>query len=310
MNILIGFDGSACARDAIQQLDRAGLPSDAKVHVASAGDAWPSLPKLTDEPTDKTLDHQTSPIVRKARALVAARLAEAHALAEEGSSLVQKRFPSWKVSHAGYAASPPETLIQPPDFTPDLVVVGSHGRSALGRMVMGSVSQSVLAYSKCSVRVSRRHEDSPASSPTRLIIGIDGSANSALAVSAVAQRVWAPGTEVKVVAVLNAKLGSALILPSTPQHPAWLWAGEGDSESWAHHATNVAARDLAAAGLTATTLVGEGDPKTVLVAEAANWVAHCLFLGAKGHNRLERILLGSVTAAVAARAHCSVEVVR
>ena len=35
-----------------------------------------------------------------------------------------------------------------------------------------------------------------------------------------------------------------------------------------------------------------------------------IVLGAKGHSRRERLLLGSVSSAVAARAHCSVEVVR
>lgn len=57
--------------------------------------------------------------------------------------------------------------------------------------------------------------------------------------------------------------------------------------------------------------VEEGDPKRVLPAIAERWGANCIFVGATGHsNRLERFLLGSVSAAVAARAHCSVEVAR
>jgi len=52
------------------------------------------------------------------------------------------------------------------------------------------------------------------------------------------------------------------------------------------------------------------DPKRLIVEEAASWNADCIFLGARGHSRLERFLLGSVAAAVAARATCTVEVVR
>jgi nucleotide-binding universal stress UspA family protein len=53
-----------------------------------------------------------------------------------------------------------------------------------------------------------------------------------------------------------------------------------------------------------------GDPKRVLVDEAETWSADCIFVGAKGMSRVQRVLLGSVSGAVAARANCSVEVVR
>jgi len=54
-----------------------------------------------------------------------------------------------------------------------------------------------------------------------------------------------------------------------------------------------------------------GDPKRVLVEESKRWGADCIFVGSMGFsNRVERFLIGSVSSAVAARAHCSVEVVR
>jgi len=54
----------------------------------------------------------------------------------------------------------------------------------------------------------------------------------------------------------------------------------------------------------------EEEPKRLLLGEAESWGADCIFVGAKGMGRIERFLLGSVSSAVAARAHCSVEVVR
>ena len=68
--------------------------------------------------------------------------------------------------------------------------------------------------------------------------------------------------------------------------------------------------ELRDAGLKAMSSVRDGDPKRVLLAEAERWGADCIFVGAKGHTRLDKVLLGSVSAAVAARASCSVEVVR
>ena len=72
-----------------------------------------------------------------------------------------------------------------------------------------------------------------------------------------------------------------------------------------------ATQKLRAKGLRADALVKIGDPKHELVKFAEEWRADCIFLGATGlTRRVERFLLGSVAGAVAARAHCSVEIVR
>jgi nucleotide-binding universal stress UspA family protein len=67
---------------------------------------------------------------------------------------------------------------------------------------------------------------------------------------------------------------------------------------------------LRASDLAVTSVITTGDPKQALLDEADGWDADCLFIGARGHNRLVRFMLGSVATAVVARAHCSVEVVR
>ena len=69
-----------------------------------------------------------------------------------------------------------------------------------------------------------------------------------------------------------------------------------------------AADKLRAAALKTEVVVKEEDPKRLLIAEAESWGADCIFVGARGMGRIERFLLGSVSSAVAARAHCSVEV--
>jgi nucleotide-binding universal stress UspA family protein len=72
-----------------------------------------------------------------------------------------------------------------------------------------------------------------------------------------------------------------------------------------------ATKQLRAKGLRAEAVVKFGDPKQVLVRYAEEWRADCIFVGATGlTNRVERFLLGSVAATVAARAHCSVEIAR
>jgi nucleotide-binding universal stress UspA family protein len=89
-------------------------------------------------------------------------------------------------------------------------------------------------------------------------------------------------------------------------------AGEhgDDSTVLAQSIADSLAEKLRAAGLIATAIASEGDPKRVLLDEAEEWQADCIFVGARGLRRIARFLLGSVSAGVAAQANCSVEVVR
>src|SRR5688500_2545453 len=135
MNVLIGYDGSDSARDAIHELHRAGLPRDTRATVMSVADVWPRDPAKLVEPSEQASAWGQAPIVRKARAVAEAAVAEAHATAVEGEALLRAEFPQWTIGRATYAGSPSEALIQPAgqssDGVPDLVVVGSQGRSAL-----------------------------------------------------------------------------------------------------------------------------------------------------------------------------------
>ena len=69
------------------------------------------------------------------------------------------------------------------------------------------------------------------------------------------------------------------------------------------------AKDFRDKGLNVTSQVRKGDPKQVLIEEAKAWRADCIFLGVRGLTHLNRFFMGGVSTAVAARAHCSVEVV-
>jgi nucleotide-binding universal stress UspA family protein len=139
------------------------------------------------------------------------------------------------------------------------------------------------------------------------MIGMDTSDDSAAAISAVAQRTWPRETIVHLVTALDVRLATALPAMELPMVDVTV--GE-DPADWLEHAQELAAQELRAAGLAVTTLVKEGDPKHVLLEEAEAWHADSIFLGAKGTSRIERFILGSVSGALAARAHCSVEIIR
>jgi nucleotide-binding universal stress UspA family protein len=182
----------------------------------------------------------------------------------------------------------------------------------VGRALLGSVSQQVLSHAICSVRVARFREDASriAGDPVRIVLGIDGSVDSAAAAEGVAKRAWPKGTEVRVVFAADPHVAMAFLY--APPFGIWGPGAEPDPEgrSAVTSLVETVAKRLREAGLIASPAVREGDPKQVLVREAETFNADCVFVGAKGHSRLDRFLLGSVSSAVANRAPCSVEVVR
>lgn len=309
MKLLIGYDGSDCARAAIEDLVLAGLPAKVDALILSVADMLIKVPYEEYFPPADAGHRPMAKLVRAARALAADAMNQAQEAAMEGVELVTSLFPGWKVESETVADAPYWGMIKKSEqWAADLILLGSHGRSMLGHLVLGSVSQNVLSHASCSVRIARTRERS-ASAPTRIILGVDGSRSSNIAVDLLEQREWPPGTEVRVLTAVDPQLSMAIAYHFACQDHA----GGGDNDdvvSTARHHAESIVRRLKQSGLAASATVESGDPKRFLIDEARSWNADCIFVGAKGHRRLERFLLGSVSAAVAARAGCTVEVVR
>jgi Universal stress protein family len=97
-------------------------------------------------------------------------------------------FSGWTVSHEAASGSPAfELLNRAGQWEPQLIGAGSRGHTALGRFVLGSVSQKVLTEARTSVRVARRATGAGASAE-RVVLGFDGSPGAKAAVRAVAAR--------------------------------------------------------------------------------------------------------------------------
>jgi nucleotide-binding universal stress UspA family protein len=286
MKILAAYDGSECADAALDDLRRAGLPSDAQIKVLSVVEHW--LPP----PSGLEIVEQ---IARDQEYLV---------LARRGGIRLVSMEPGWEVKSESGAGSPATVIIEKADeWGADLIVVGSHGRTALGRFFFGSVSQKVLQEAGRSVRVARGRIEEP-DTPVRLIIGVDGSEGAEAAVEAVAARKWPAGSEAR---IIYATWTTPQITSDHGIGPINKWILE--EKVRVKKLIYEAANKLRAAGLRTDVVVKEAEPKRLLTAEAESWGADCIFVGARGMGRVERFMLGSVSSAVAARAHCSVEVV-
>jgi nucleotide-binding universal stress UspA family protein len=307
MKILIGYDGSECSDTALADLKNAGLPKDTEALVLSLVDVI--LPPPLDE-GEESFPTQEPAAVKHARQRAELKLKEAESIAKQASEKLKKDFSEWNIRSEALADSPAWALLTTADDQKaDLIVVGAHGHSVLGgRLILGSVSQRVLYEARCSVRVARGRGREPGS-PLRLLIGVDNSPDSNAAMEAVIKREWPAGTEVCLLAVVD----TVIMMTGDPSEPGtltWIGGEDEDDRDKVRQIFEPSADKLRSAGLDATVTIKEGNPKDQIVEEAENWQAHCVFLGAKGTRGIDRLLLGSVSSAVAARAHCSVEVVR
>ena len=308
MKILIAYDGSKWADTALSDLCHAGLPDEVEGVILTVGEVHASSPVHSNAhaATDAEGASIEVPIIT---AHAGRALQSAQAVADKGSNGLRKLFQHWNIQTEVYAGSPIWGIVGRADsWEPDMLVVGSHGHSFFGRLFMGSISQTVVTEARCSVRVGRGREH-PATSPVRLIIGVDGSPNAQEAVRVVASRTWPAGSSARIVAALD-PIHTTTMPPPNTQASIWDATGKQSDEAWIEQSVNDSMQQLHAAGLLESCVVKRADPKHLLLHEAEHWGADSIFIGARGINPIERFLLGSVSRSVAARAHCSVEVVR
>jgi nucleotide-binding universal stress UspA family protein len=141
----------------------------------------------------------------------------------------------------------------------------------------------------------------------RILVAVDGSAPSQDAIDEVAGRAWPAPTNVRIISVVR---------PYVPPAAEFVPAGFSTHEVLREHMKDAeqivarAAERLARSGVSVDTALRQGDPRAVIVDEAAEWGADLIVVGSHGHTGLTRLLLGSVAQAVVSHAPCSVEVVR
>lgn len=313
MRLLIGYDGSEGGDAALDDLRKAGLPRDVEALIVSIAEVV--MPSSSSIGNDVIGAPPTSQRVTEALAQAEARteqaLKEAQELAAKAGDRVRLNFPGWKVQTEGLAGWPATDLMNKADeWKTDLVVVGSRGRSALGRFILGSVSKKVVTDSHHSVRVARGATEKNDSKPPRVMIGVDGSPEAEQAVREVGMRVWPKGTEVRIITVDDGTSPKRIsrVLPTAA---AMITSSNEKVLGAARMMVEWAERELRAIGLQVSVAIEKGDSQRVLIEEARKWEADSIFVGSrKFDGTFERFWLGSVSTALVTKAHCSVEVVR
>lgn len=308
--VIIAYDGSPCSKAAILDLKHAGLGEDVDATILVVADVW--LPPENESTQDNYPDSHL-PTLQHAHQHAKAAVEEALVLSVEGAQFLRQLFPQWIVHTETCSDSPAWALVKKSEeWNAEMIVVGSHGRSAFERVLIGSVSQMVATNARCTVRIGRARSKTE-DAPLRLLIGYDGSENAEAVIEAVTNRSWPAGTQAQVLIAIDDVV--ATVHPwRVPGFITWSVGEPGESyqsaSEWVQKMADSAAARLRSKGLIVEPVVRHGSPKHILLEVANEWEADCLFVGARGLGRFERFLLGSVSNTVTNRSHCSVEIVR
>lgn len=291
MKVMIGYDGSSYADAAINDVYRAGLPTNSEILVVSVMDLSAISPPISEFNLHSLISRRALMVIDQVKSHNRREIEKMKESASKAADRLRSRFPEGKIHYEVLQGKPAaEILRKAEEWKPDLIVVGSHGRSAIGRFFLGSVSQKVAESANCSVRVVRR-TSANAGAPTKIIAGADGLVAAEKLTRALGKRIWLGQTKLSLILVADDfSTGSVSAL---------------DSKSTALFLQ--LAREFRFAGLQVSVEIKSGYLKTVLPAEAESLKADAIFVTASANDESG---LDDTAASLITDANCTVEIVR
>jgi nucleotide-binding universal stress UspA family protein len=145
MKILLAIDGSTHSQDAVDEVAKRPWPVHSTIRVLSV--IQPYTPPATEFVlAGATLDDLTRQQIEEANRLTAGA----------AGALEAARLSTEVVVRQG---DPRSAIVDEADeWGADLIVVGSHGRTGVTRLLLGSVAEAVVGHAHCSIEVVRRRD--------------------------------------------------------------------------------------------------------------------------------------------------------
>lgn len=188
----------------------------------------------------------------------------------------------------------------------DLIVMGTHGRGALGRLLVGSVAREVVRMAACPVLTVREHGPTKSVfAPRKILVPVDFSEHSALALKHARELARSYGGRMQVLHVVEEALYPDFYYPVL--HAPRVLTSEireelaRKVESWL--SADAAIRD-------ADVHVSTGRAVREITDFADAHGSDLIVLASHGRTGLQRMLLGSVAEGVVSRAGCPVLTVK
>src|ERR1043165_5977304 len=311
IKVLIVYDGSENAEAALDDLSRAGLPGGVEALVVVTDVCLPSSP----EDISRTVADRRMLVLKSGLSSFVPALRdveEERVMSYKAERRLRSMFPLGAVNAEGlsHRHSIRRGMVRRAEaWGADLIVIGSPTSPSPQITDYSGAAVEIAAHSHCSARIARP-STAISGSPVRILIGVDGSPDAKKCFRAVAQRSWPKESEARV--VLIAKPGARIgLVPaeagSTVAHGRPRPPGAGTIEH--------GVEELRTSGLKVSVSIREHLPVDVLIEEAREWSADCIFVDALGFSRRPGSSndvppLSNVVRALAMGAPCSVEIGR
>ena len=311
IKVLIVYDGSENSFIALDDLSRAGLPHGVEVLALVTDVCLPSSPEDINR---AVADRRMMVLKSGVSSLVPALrdIDEERVMSLKAERDLRSMFPVGEVKSEALSnrnSIRRGTLRRAEAWGADLIVIGSQKSPSPHITDYCGAAVEIAAQSHCSARIARP-SNAVAGAPARILIGVDGSPDANKCFQAVAQRSWPKESEARVVLIPKpgARIGLvAAIAVSSPHHDTPRPSGAS--------AIAQGVEALRASGLKVSVAISEHLPLDVLIEEAREWSADCLFVDALGFSRRpvssnDVPAVSNVVKALAIGAPCSVEIVR
>lgn len=297
LKVFIPYDGSESSDTALDNLKRAGLPQGFEALVAVT-EVW--LPLSPYEVTHAVSAHRMKLLTSGVSSFVPAlrEHEEQRVLSLEADRRIRSIFPSVtvKTEVMQEMAVASEILGKVKSWGAELIILGAKTSPSPHITDYVGPALRVARDAPCSVRIARTSNGKD-DAPVQILIGVDESDSTDWVVQAVAERFWPVGSKASLVAVRK----------SDPRDPV--------RELEPSLALERQADRLRATGLEVSIGIKYGQPQDLLLQEARDLSADCIFIDSHGSDRRQSDGsdsrgLGKAAEAILLGAHCSVEIVR
>jgi nucleotide-binding universal stress UspA family protein len=275
--VVVGVDGSSDAADALSTAARAAERIGGRLRVVST---W----------TSPTTWGRPSPVIDGMPDL---EIAQAAAIR---SGLGDLDLPVERIVRDGWAGP---ALVQE-SHGAELLVVGRRGHGGFPGLLLGSVSMHCVAHATCPVLVVPPDGMPPSSGTARIVVGVDGSHGSQLALR----------LALRAADLVDARLDVVTVWTYPQQRIEPYPVPRAEMEEQARERQREAIAKAIGARLPARILqhVVEGHPAGALLEESVD--ADLLVVGSRGRGEISGTIFGSVSLACAEHARVPVLVAR